>query len=131
VVTPVESVTPVLLETRDRVARIRLNRPGRLNVIDLELARHLAEALTMVEQDHDLRVLLLTGEGRSFMADGDLTLFRDQPNRRVEFLQRLIADFHRCIRTIRRLPIPVVAGVQGSVAGAGIGRHGLGPLNAK
>lgn len=112
---------PVILDRNGRIARIVLNRPEQLNAIDLPLARQLAEALESVERDRDIRVLTITGNGRSFMAGGDLKELRDRPGERVALLESMISEFHRGIRAIRRLTIPVVAGIHGSVAGAGIG----------
>jgi 2-(1,2-epoxy-1,2-dihydrophenyl)acetyl-CoA isomerase len=101
------------------VAHVRLCRPDRLNVIDHQTARQLADFFGALTSDDSVRAAALTAEGKAFMAGGDLRLFRDQPHRRVELIEELVGDFHRAIRAIRALPVPVIAGVQGAVAGAG------------
>lgn len=112
---------PIIFEKNGRVARILFNRPERLNAIDLDLAQQLADTLEAVERDRDIRVLVVSGNGRSFMAGGDLKELHRRPDERVVLLESMIAELHRSIRVIRRLSIPVVAGVHGTVAGAGIG----------
>ena len=58
----------VLLDIADGIARIRMNRPERLNVLDYALNAGLNEALLRVDLDPSVKVVTLTGEGRSFMA---------------------------------------------------------------
>ena len=62
----------VLVEVADRVATITLNRPDAMNAINRELGAGLAEALRRVDQDDDIRVAILTGNGRAFCAGADL-----------------------------------------------------------
>ena len=50
------------------IARIRFCRPSALNAIDEEMANRLLDAMTSVQRDPSLRVIVLSGEGRAFMA---------------------------------------------------------------
>ena len=111
----------VVSERAGRVAHLRMNRPDRMNVLDEGLADALAAALDDVAADPAVRAVVLTGAGRSFMAGGDLTRFRDDLDAAPRTAARLIERFHAVIRTIRTMPKPVVAGIQGSVAGGGVG----------
>src|SRR2546422_11184194 len=76
------SSSPLVLETRDAgVLMLTLNRPDRLNALNPELAAALSQALDRAAQDPDVRVVVLTGEGRAFSAGGDLAAIRDARDR--------------------------------------------------
>ncbi|MBX9589817.1 MAG: enoyl-CoA hydratase/isomerase family protein [Hyphomonadaceae bacterium] len=111
----------VLLRTDGVVARITLNRPHSLNVLDAPMAQALADALGSIERAGAVKVLVLDGAGRSFMGGGDLNVFHADLERAPETASRLIELFHQSIRCIKRLPIPVIAGIHGPVAGGGVG----------
>jgi 2-(1,2-epoxy-1,2-dihydrophenyl)acetyl-CoA isomerase len=103
------------------IARVTLNRPDRLNALDHDLATALAETFESLEADPALRVVTLTAAGRAFMAGGDISVFKAAGGDAPQTIGRLIGLFHRSIRAIRRLPVPVIAGVQGAAAGGGLG----------
>ena len=63
---------PVLLEVRDGVAHVTLNRPETGNALDIPVSRALLGRLRQVAADETARVVLLTGQGRAFCAGGDL-----------------------------------------------------------
>ena len=63
---------PVLLDVHDHVATITLNRPDAMNAINADLAAGLSDALRRVRSDDDIRVAVLTGNGRAFCAGADL-----------------------------------------------------------
>ena len=107
-------------EVRDGVATIRLNRPDKRNAINMQLHQDLAAALRLVQRDREVRALLVTGNGPGFCAGQDLTEFsmaRADPDFRVD--EHVRQTFNKTIMTIRQLPIPVVAAVNGVAAGAG------------
>ena len=62
----------VIYETRDGIAHVRLNRPHRLNAMIPQLMRDLHEALRAAASDPDVRVVILSGQGRAFCAGDDL-----------------------------------------------------------
>lgn len=100
------------------VAHIRFNRPAALNAIDLALARGFLGACESVAHDPSVRVVVLSGEGRAFMAGGDLVELQRAP---VNVSSTLIEHMHAAIRILVGLPAPVIASVQGDVAGGGLG----------
>ncbi|MDX1396358.1 MAG: enoyl-CoA hydratase-related protein [Gemmatimonadota bacterium] len=111
--------SPVLVETEGRIRTFRLNRPDRLNAVSLFLYRALETGLAETASDPDIRVVVLTGEGRAFCAGADLKAHRDTPqtpDERAEY----IATGQRVYRAIQTLPQPVVAAVNGHAVGAGI-----------
>lgn len=100
------------------VAHIRFNRPKALNVIDIAMASGFLRACTDIANDPAVRCVLLSGEGRAFMAGGDLAEMRADPKVVAE---ALISGMHGGIRVLAGLNAPVVAAVHGAVAGGGLG----------
>ena len=111
----------VSIERRGRIAEIRLARPDQMNTLDAALATALPAALADVAQDDAIRIVILSGEGRSFMAGGDLACFRIDLEGAPATAARLLDGFHAAIRSIATMPKPVIAAVQGPVAGGGVG----------
>lgn len=66
---------PVLLSVEEGIARIRFNRAKRLNAMDIELVAGFAGAVETVLADDKVRVIVVSAEGRAFVAGGDLTHF--------------------------------------------------------
>lgn len=111
----------VRLDIESGVASLRLNRPDRLNALDFALAESLLAAFKRVDADKSVKAVTLTGEGRSFMAGGDLSVFQSAGDKGPEAAGKLIGLFHEIVLLIRKVQPPVVAGVQGAVAGGGLG----------
>jgi 2-(1,2-epoxy-1,2-dihydrophenyl)acetyl-CoA isomerase len=111
----------VRLAVASGIATIRLNRPDRLNALDAALAEALLDALTRVDTDASVKAVTLTGEGRAFMAGGDISLFHKAGEKAADEAARLIPLFHQIVRLIRHMTPPVIAGTQGAVAGGGLG----------
>jgi 2-(1,2-epoxy-1,2-dihydrophenyl)acetyl-CoA isomerase len=111
----------VLEERRGNVAVIRLNRPDKLNALNVELGRGLVHALLHASQDNSVRAVVLTGAGRGFCAGGDLELIRDLRKRNAsdELKVLLEAGKEMCL-AIATMTKPVVAAVNGPAAGGGM-----------
>ena len=109
-----------LYEARGGVAWITLNRPERLNALTFEVYRELTEAFAALQSDASARVVVVTGAGRAFCSGGDV---RDI----IADLQTLDVAGHleftrltcELIRNMRLLRKPVIASLNGTVAGAG------------
>lgn len=111
---------PVLLECQDGVARIRFNRPEALNAIDQTMAESLRAICRELAGSQDLRVIVLSGQGTAFMAGGDLAQFRGDKGRIAQTAQAIIKPLNEALTMLAAMPQLVVAGVHGSVAGAGV-----------
>lgn len=109
---------PVTLHRQDGIAQIRFNRPQALNAIDLSLARAFHEICRTLAQDDQLRVVVMSGEGRAFMAGGDLPAMQADP---VAVSSAIIAEVHPALELLAGLRAPVIAAVHGAVAGGGLG----------
>ncbi len=110
----------IVFERAQGYAAITLNRPERLNAFTAEMHGELKAALDEVEDDKELRALLLTGAGRGFSAGQDLSERRtapgEPPHDAGDTLERL---YNPLIRRLRGMALPVVAAVNGVAAGAG------------
>lgn len=110
---------PVLLDVSGGVAHLTLNRPDNGNLLDLEVARGLSEALVEVSDDSAVSTVLLTARGRMFSAGGDLRAMHEATDR-AAFVYELATAAHEAIRALAHLEKPVVTAVQGSAAGGGL-----------
>ena len=109
--------TVLTVELADQVATVTFNRPEAYNALDVELAVALRDACQRLAQDAEVKVVLLKGAGRAFMAGGDLNAMRESP---VEALHQLIPPVHEAVELMTGMPKPVVAMVHGAAAGAGL-----------
>ena len=109
----------VLFDVTQGIARIRFNRPDALNAIDPPLAdRFLAICRSLAARD-DVRVVVLSGEGRGFMAGGDVAGMRAAMPRADAYIARLLDALHPALALLAALDAPVLASLHGPVAGAG------------
>ncbi len=97
--------------------RIVLDRPDRLNALDISMHRALVAALDAADADTRCRAVLLTGAGRGFCAGQDLTARAG--GAAPDLGATLEAYYNPLIRRLRSLPMPVVCAVNGVAAGAG------------
>jgi enoyl-CoA hydratase/carnithine racemase len=113
------STEPLVLRTRDArgVVTLTLNRPQALNALSQAMLAALQHELDALMQDGTSRVLVLAAGGKAFCAGHYLLEMRAQPS--TEFYQRLFGECSRMMLTLRRLPIPVIARVQGVATAAG------------
>ena len=109
---------PVLLTIENGIAEVRLNRPKVLNALNLEACKALLACCETLARSRDIRVVVLRGEGSSFMAGGDLSQFRDASDRPA-FTREILAPLNSALLILDELPAPVIASVQGAAAGAG------------
>jgi len=116
--------SPLLVARDGPVATLTLNRPEQLNTLDFPLMDALIAAAADVAADTSLRVVVLRGAGKHFMAGGDLKTFAGElqkpPAQRNADFQAIINRLHAAIEALHRMPHPVVCGVQGAVAGFGL-----------
>ena len=105
------------IDIADQVATVTFNRPEAYNALDVELAVAFRDACLRLAKDPDVKVVLLKGAGRAFMAGGDLNAMRESP---VEALHQLIPPVHEAVELMTGMPKPVVAVVHGAAAGAGL-----------
>lgn len=112
-------MSTLLLETEGYLARIRLNRPEKLNAVDPETARRLVQAIDRIEADEQLRVVVLSGNGRAFSAGFDLQGGATQPGETAdEQLRRELLEAFDAIMRLRNCAKPTIAAVHGYCLGS-------------
>jgi len=111
---------PVLLEKDGAVAVITLNRPEVLNALSMEMSELLCEICWQVEADASVRAVLVKGAGKGFQAGGDIASFHKEIDRIAVHAGRMIDTYHVAVRTLVRMPKPVIGQLHGAVAGAGM-----------
>ena len=107
-------------EVEDGVGTVTFDRPDKLNALTFAVYADLRDLLGEIEHRDDVRVLVLTGTGRGFCSGGDVD---EVIAPLLEMDARGLLEFTRMtgavVERIRRLPIPVIAAVNGVAAGAG------------
>lgn len=114
------SPTSFHYEERGPIATITLDRPDRLNSLTFQVYRELTDTLAKLRSRAQVRVIVITGRGRGFCSGGDVEeiigeLFSRDMNGLLEFT-RMTCEL---IANIRALHKPVIASLNGTVAGAG------------
>ncbi len=107
----------VLYEVSDGVATITINRPKRLNALNVATVQRLRDLFQKAEQDDSVRVVILTGAGeKAFAAGADITEFQDKDSSTV----RPLAENGQALCTyIESMSKPVIAAVNGYALGGG------------
>ena len=111
----------VILERREPLATLTLNRAARHNSLVPALLEELLVALETVRDDPGLGAAVLQANGRSFSTGGDLAGFREQMEDLESYAQTLVSLLNRTIVALMELPIPLVAAVHGLVSGGSLG----------
>ncbi len=110
------------------VAIVRLNRPDKLNAMNLAMWNELRSAFQFLDGLPAARAIVLEGEGRGFTAGIDLQMMmglgsqiqNDCDGRMRELLRRIILDLQDCLTSLERCRKPVLAAVHGACVGGGI-----------
>jgi enoyl-CoA hydratase len=111
--------TTVLVEIKDEIALVTMNRPEALNTFDGYLHRELGDVFEDLEKDDDVKVVILTGAGRLFSAGGDIGWMKDRLEGHKKIIPIPWTDCVRILYNIANLPKPVIAAVNGAAVGLG------------
>ncbi len=111
----------VVLNFRDGVATVAMNRPEQYNALDFKLGDDLVEALEYCIKNDGVRAVVLTGTGKAFCSGGDLIMARKSAGTDPsEPFRQLTKRLNRIVADIRSMEKPVVAAINGAVGGAGL-----------
>ena len=110
---------PLVLRQRDArgVVTLTLNRPDAFNALSESLLDALQTELHAVADDPTARVVVIGAAGKAFCAGHDLKEMRAEPS--LGYYERLFAHCARMMLAIQKLPVPVIARVQGTATAAG------------
>jgi|SRR5580658_6076139 enoyl-CoA hydratase len=102
---------------QDGIGLVRLNRPNKLNAIDAVMAREFGELVAAVRSDHNVRVLVFTGNGRAFCAGADIANLNSfsSGGEFMSFIEKLQVTFN----LLEDLDRPTIAAVNGLALGGG------------
>jgi 2-(1,2-epoxy-1,2-dihydrophenyl)acetyl-CoA isomerase len=110
----------ILFEKSDRIARITLNRPERLNAFVGSMREEIYEALCECDSQ-DVRAVVITGAGKGFCSGADVKfLARVRNTGDADSLDHVLTIARKVVTKIRALPKPVIASINGATAGGGI-----------
>ncbi|PSL49457.1 2-(1,2-epoxy-1,2-dihydrophenyl)acetyl-CoA isomerase [Chitinophaga niastensis] len=110
-------MSALLLDIKDGIATITLNRPEVYNAFNDPLSYELQDALKQAEKDKSVRVIVLTGAGKAFSSGQDLKASMEGGKRNLS--ESLHKRYNPIIRAIRNMPKPVICRLNGVAAGAG------------
>jgi 2-(1,2-epoxy-1,2-dihydrophenyl)acetyl-CoA isomerase len=108
----------LILEEKQNVLRITLNRPDKMNALNAEMYADLHSILDRVELNRECRVLIFTGSGKAFCAGGDISELY-QAAATLEGAQGRLRMSHHFAARMRGLKQPVIMAVNGAAVGAG------------
>ena len=110
---------PVILRSQDArgVVTLTLNRPQAFNALSEAILAELQSEFDAIAEDESVRVVVLAAEGKAFCAGHDLKEMRAKPS--LDYYERLFNQCSDMMLGIQRLPVPVIARVQGIATAAG------------
>jgi enoyl-CoA hydratase/carnithine racemase len=111
--------TTLLVEKRERIGILTFNRPEKLNALNEQSFSEFIEALSDMDQDNGIRVVIVTGAGRAFSAGLDLDEARKGPSEsglQVVPMQGSVAWIPHIMRNMKK---PIIASINGPAVGAG------------
>src|SRR6266550_4652101 len=110
----------LLLDRKDQIATITLNRPDAYNALNRALGRDLFHAVLEVDEDPSVRCVVITGAGKAFCAGGDVKDFADNLPRIGMLVKELTTYLHGAVSKLARSDKPVIMAVNGVAAGGGL-----------
>ncbi len=115
-----ENSAPLSARLTGGILILTVNRPERANAFNLELIRSLQSAFGEAARSPQVRVIVLTGNGRVFGAGQDIEEMRAY-GKTISYREHLLQTYNPLVLQIRRLEKPVIAAVNGPCAGASLG----------
>lgn len=109
----------VLFEKDHRLATITLNRPNKLNALNLSLIHEFVQVLEAIRVDDEISVIILTGAGKSFSAGADLE-FLHSLGSPAEFRKELKENWHKPFDAIENMEKLFIAAINGAAIGGGV-----------
>jgi len=108
------SYKTILVETRDRVALIRLNRPEALNALNSALLGEVMAALEAFDKDETIGAVVITGNDKTFAAGADIKQMSE-----ASYVEMLESNFIPTFDRIQKIRKPIIAAVSGWALGGG------------
>ncbi|MBN2065298.1 MAG: enoyl-CoA hydratase/isomerase family protein [Candidatus Thermoplasmatota archaeon] len=106
----------ILIEKKDGIGTIKINRPAMLNALNKETIIELTEAVKELENDDSIKVVILTGEGKAFIAGADIKQMKEMTPAEAKTFAEL---GHNLLMNIEKSRLPFIAAVNGYALGGG------------
>jgi enoyl-CoA hydratase len=106
----------ILLDIDGPLAVVTFNRPDKLNALNDTMVREFAQIIEDIRLNPAIRAIIITGQGRAFIAGADVRQFLEFDSRKA---YEFIARGQECLRNLESLEIPVIAAVNGFALGGG------------
>lgn len=110
----------ITYETSGGIATITLNQPERRNALSWDMAKELAAAISEAKRDPGVRVLVLTGSGKSFCAGGDVKSMAEGMEKPLFESRDMILEYYRTALAVTEVEVPTIASINGHAIGAGL-----------
>lgn len=107
------------LSKNNAIATLTLNRPDAANGLNMKMGEELMRASIEIDEDTDIRAVIINANGKMFCAGGDLKEFASFGEQTGRQLKALTTHLHAAISRFNRMPKPVIVSVNGMAAGAG------------
>jgi len=111
----------ILISNEKNIRIISLNRPEKLNAINLEMATELNRTIQDAANDSAVKCLVITGEGRAFSSGGDVDEMGEYLPKAGDLFYKLTEQIHDSFSTLLTMPKPVVNSLNGIIAGGALG----------
>jgi methylglutaconyl-CoA hydratase len=106
---------------QDGIANLMLNRPEKHNALSVEMIAEITDAAKSLESNSAIRAVILSGNGKSFCAGGDLAWMKEQMtatrSQRISEARKLANMLHQ----LNTLPMPIIGNIHGNAFGGGVG----------
>lgn len=110
----------ILYATNKQIATITLNNPKKRNPINIDVYMELKQAFDLADYDNNIRLLVIKGAGGYFSAGGDLNAMKKRIDANILGTQKVCRIGAETILRLRNVKKPVIACIEGAIAGAGI-----------
>ena len=109
----------IIVENKNSICKIILNRPEKGNTLNLELAKELFDAVNSLAAEDNCKSLILTGKGKLFCGGGDLKFLLSNKEKVKKTLLEMTHYFHGAISRMVSMSAPVIVAINGTAGGGG------------
>ncbi|MEF9921870.1 MAG: enoyl-CoA hydratase-related protein [Anaerovoracaceae bacterium] len=106
----------IKFETKEQIGYVTINRPQAMNALNVEVLSELFDVFTAIEKDDQVRVVILTGEGKAFVAGADIA---EMSKLNALEGRNMMISGHKVMNLIEAIEKPVIAAVNGFALGGG------------
>ena len=110
------SYVNILVEKKESIGKIKINRPNNLNALNKETILELTKAIQELEKDKNIKVVIITGEGKAFIAGADIKEMKDMNSSEAKDFAKM---GHSLMMSIENSHLPFIAAVNGFALGGG------------